>query len=307
MRKTILAILLLLNAAAMMAARGDSAAVGYTVETTPNTRLRDVRQHVSDPAGLLSQAARDTINMTLANLERTTGIEVAVVMLPSIGGDDVFDFSVRLFRSWGIGKKKSNNGLLILYVEDQRKVRFATGYGIEGTLTDATSKRIQMRYMVPAFKRGDRDGGMVAGVKAASAVLDGTMKPEADDNGGGNALTLLLLAIGVGAMVFLVTHRRKYRCPQCGAKALMHKSTDHYRMGGMRYRKDVYVCSKCGKVVVRDTPEDDRGGGNGIDPLLTGMLLGSMFGRGGGGGGGGFSGGSYGGGSTGGGGSESGW
>ncbi len=306
MRKTILAILLLLNAAAMMAARGDSAAVGYTVENIPNVRLHDVRQHVSDPARLLSQAARDTINLTLANLERTTGIEVAVVMLPSIGGDDVFDFSVRLFRSWGIGKKKNNNGLLILYVEDQRKVRFATGYGIEGTLTDATSKRIQMSYMVPAFKRGDRDGGMVAGVKAASAVLDGTMKPEANDDGG-NGLTLLLFAICVGAMVFLVTHRRKHRCPQCGTKALMHKSTDHYRMGGVSYRKDVYVCSKCGKVVVRDTPEDNRGGGNGIDPLLTGMLFGSMFGRGGGGGGGGFSGGSYGGGSTGGGGADSGW
>ncbi len=303
LRKVLLLFALLF--AALTAANGqtDGEAEAYTVETVPNVRLSDVRLHVSDPASLLSATARDTINATLSSLETATGIETAVVVLPSIGAEEAFDFGVRLFRTWGLGKSKSDNGLLILYVEDQRTVRFVTGYGIEGTLPDALCKRIQMRYMVPKFKVGDRDGGMVAGVKAVAAVLDGSMKPEneADDDGW---MAVLVVFVGILAIAYLVVHRKKSYCPQCGAKTLMHKSTDHYRIDGMRYRKDVFVCSKCGKVVVKNTPEDDN---DGTGDLLTGMMLGSMLGRGGRGGSGGSFGGSFGGGSTGGGGAGSSW
>lgn len=303
-----LLLLLVFLFAATVAASGQTSnsQTEFTVETVPNVRLSDVRLHVSDPASLLSATARDTINAALSSLESSTGIETAVVVLPSIGSADPFDFGVSLFRTWGLGKSKNNNGLLILYVEDQHTVRFTTGYGIEGTLPDALCKRIQTRYMVPKFKTGDRDGGMIAGVKAVAAVLDGSMKPEndADDDGW---MSMLVVFIGILAMVYLVVHRKKSRCPQCGAKTLMHKSTDHYRIDGMRYRKDIYVCSKCGKVVVENTPEDNRDDDNGMSSLLTGMMLGSMLGRGGRGGSGGSFGGSFGGGSTGGGGAGSSW
>lgn len=305
-RKVLLLVVFMF--AAMVAASGQTgdAQATFTVENVPNVRLTDVRLHVSDPASLLSATARDTINAALSSLETSTGIEVAVVVLPSIGTADPFDFGVSLFRSWGVGKSKNNNGLLILYVEDQHTVRFTTGYGIEGTLPDALCKRIQMRYMVPKFKTGDRDGGMVAGVKAVVAVLDGSMKPENDaDNDGW--VSAFVVFIGILAIIYLVVHRTKSRCPQCGAKTLMHKSTDHYRINGMRYRKDIYVCSKCGKVIVKNTPEDDRNNDDGMGAMLTGMMLGSMFGRGGRGGSGGSFGGSFGGGDTGGGGSGSSW
>ena len=162
-------------------AAGDSVKEYKSVDDVPNVRLTDVRRYVSDPTSILAPAATDTINAILGRLEKSTGIETAVVMLPSIGENDIFDFSTSLFRKWGIGKKKSDNGLLILFVMDQHKVRFATGYGIEGTMTDAMSKRIQMQYMVPAFKRSDWNKGMVDGVRATAKVLDGSMKPEAAD------------------------------------------------------------------------------------------------------------------------------
>ncbi len=302
-RKVLLLFVFLFAATVAVNGQTDDSQAAFTVETVPNVRLSDVRLHVSDPASLLSATARDTINATLSSLETATGIETAVVVLPSIGSADPFDFGVSLFRTWGLGKSKSDNGLLILYVEDQHTVRFTTGYGIEGTLPDALCKRIQMRYMVPKFKVGDRDGGMVAGVKAVAAVLDGSMKPEneADDDGW---MAVLVVFVGILAIAYLVVHRKKSYCPQCGAKTLIHKSTDHYRIDGMRYRKDVFVCSKCGKVVVKNTPEDDN---DGTGDLLTGMMLGSMLGRGGRGGSGGSFGGSFGGGSTGGGGAGSSW
>lgn len=291
--------------------------VAYSVGDVPNVRLTDTRRHVSDPQGLLQRAARDSIDAMLTSLEQATGIEVAVVMLPSIGEAEPFDFAMELFRTWGVGKEKSNNGLLILYVEDQRRIQFNTGYGIEGSLPDALCKRIQQRFMLPRFKAGDTDGGMVAGVKAVCATLDGTMSAEADEESDYTfviALVLLAIIVVMALTMMGVTGSPAKRCPHCGKRNVRHMSTDFYRANnGHRMRKDISVCGDCGRVIVTDTDLDkgnNHGGGSGLGAFLGGMLLGSMLrgGRGGGfGGGGGFSGGSFGGGSSGGGGAGSGW
>lgn len=284
--------------------------VAYTIENVPNVRLRDKRQYTSDPSNLLSQQARDSINTYLAALESETNIETAVVMLPSIGEADVFEFGHSLFRNWGIGKKKSNNGLLILYVEDQRTIRFVTGYGIEGTLTDAMCKRIQTMYMVPAFKEGKRDLGMVLGVKAVCKTLKHeSFDSEADDDE--DIVPMIIFMATVFAIFFAMvylTATRKRRCPQCGKRAMKVQSTDHYHKGGRYFKKEVLVCENCGKVDVR-TEEEHGGDDDAADAMIAGGILGSMFGSRGGGGsfGGGFSGGSFGGGSSGGGGAGSSW
>ena len=221
----------------------------YTVETVPNVHVHDARRYVADPAGLMSATARDTIDAMFGRLEASTGIEVAVVVLPSIGGQAPFDFAQSLFRHWGIGKGDSNNGLLILYVADQRSIRMHTGYGIEGFLTDAKCKRIQSQLMVPAFRRGDINGGMVAGAKAVCAVLDGTMQPDGrQDNGSDIAALVMLLGIVVFVLYMSgVFGQRKKRCPYCGKRALNIMSRDRYRaINGHLMRKDVYVCGKCG-------------------------------------------------------------
>lgn len=301
MKKTILLFLLLILSIANIYADNI-----YTIKSVPNVHIQDSRQYVSDPEVLLSGAARDSINNIMVQLEASTGIETAVVMLPSIGENDPFNFGVGLFRSWGIGKKKSNNGLLILYVEDQHKIHFITGYGIEGTLTDALCKRIQMRYMIPAFKKGNRDEGMVAGCKAVAQVLDGSMQPDNEDDEDEGWIAVFIVAMIIIVMIVLLVYRKKYPCPQCGQKAMLLTSTDRYIKGGITYRKEVYTCKKCGKIIVKNIPERGNDQNNGND-LINGMIIGSMLGGGRSSGGGGFSGGSFGGGSTGGGGAGSGW
>lgn len=291
-------------------AAGDSVKEYKSVDDVPNVRLTDVRRYVSDPTCILSPAATDTINAILGRLEKSTGIETAVVMLPSIGENDIFDFSTSLFRKWGIGKKKSDNGLLILFVMDQHKVRFATGYGIEGTMTDAMSKRIQMQYMVPAFKRSDWNKGMVDGVRATAKVLDGSMEPEATDSDTDTGDILFSIGIIVGVILLaMFVSSIKQRCPKCRKRSAMKQmgvevlrvSTGKGRRKRI-IRRTTYVCQYCGHIMTKDEDIDDNSG----SAAAGGAILGSMLGSGGGGGGGSF-GGSFGGGSTGGGGSTSDW
>lgn len=290
-------------------AAGDSVKEYKSVDDVPNVRLTDVRRYVSDPTSILSPAATDTINAILGRLEKSTGIETAVVMLPSIGENDIFDFSTSLFRKWGIGKKKSDNGLLILFVMDQHKVRFSTGYGIEGTMTDAMSKRIQMQYMVPAFKRSDWNKGMVDGVRAAAKVLDGSMEPEAADSDTDTSDLLFSIGIIIGVILLaMFVSSIKQRCPKCRKRSAMKQmgvevlrvSTGKGRR--KRIRRTTYVCQYCGHIMTKDEDIDDNSG----SAAAGGAILGSMLGSSGGGGGGSF-GGSFGGGSTGGGGSTSDW
>ena len=290
-------------------AAGDSVKEYKSVDDVPNVRLTDVRRYVTDPSSILSPAATDTINTILGRLEKSTGIETAVVMLPSIGENDIFDFSTSLFRKWGIGKKKSDNGLLILFVMDQHKVRFATGYGIEGTMTDAMSKRIQMQYMVPAFKRSDWNKGMVDGVRATAKVLDGSMEPEAADSDTDTSDILFSIGIIIGVILLaMFVSSIKQRCPKCRKRSAMKQmgvevlrvSTGKGRR--KRIRRTTYVCQYCGHIMTKDEDIDDNSG----SAAAGGAILGSMLGSSGGGGGGSF-GGSFGGGSTGGGGSTSDW
>ena len=288
-------------------AAGDSVKEYKSVDDVPNVRLTDVRRYVSDPTSILAPAATDTINAILARLEKSTGIETAVVMLPSIGENDIFDFSTSLFRKWGIGKKKSDNGLLILFVMDQHKVRFATGYGIEGTMTDAMSKRIQTQYMVPAFKRSDWNKGMVDGVRATAKVLDGSMKPEAADSDTDTSDLLFSIGIIIGVILLaMFVSSIKQRCPKCRKRSAMKQmgvevllvSTGKGRR--KRIRRTTYICQYCGHIMTKDEEVNDDNGSGGR-AAVGGAILGSMLGSGG------SSGGSYGGGSTGGGGSTSSW
>jgi uncharacterized protein len=161
----------------LLAACCSGHAQSYTVETVPNTKLVN-NSYVSDPAHLLHDTTVARINQLLSELETKATAQVAVVMLPSIGSEEHVDFAQRLFGYWGIGQASNDNGLLILFILDQRTIRFHTGYGVEGILTDATCKRIQQRHMVPYFKNGDYNTGMLRGIEATVSLLQ---QPEAVD------------------------------------------------------------------------------------------------------------------------------
>ena len=285
-----------------------------TVDEVPNIHLKDARQYVTDPSAILSTAARDSINLMLGQLEEGSGIEVAVVMLPSIGNDDIFDFAHNLFRKWGIGKKKENNGLLVLFVMDQHKVRFTTGYGLEGTLTDALSKRIQMNEMVPAFKEEKWDEGMVKGVRATVAILKGEVAADqyGTTNANGNDEELTTFDVIAISMVFIiiilviVLACRDKKCPKCKKHAMKTVSTQRLKiaLGHGRVKRIIrttYVCQNCGHQITHDTDDNDD---DKLNAALAAASIARMAMRGSSGG---STGGSFGGGSTGGGGSTSGW
>ncbi len=142
----------------------------YTVQTVPNTKRVD-NSYVSNPDNLVTTETEYQLNQQLALLEQQTTVQVAVVLLTSIGTETDVDFAQDLFGLWGIGNSGNDNGLLILYVQDQRLIRFHTGHGLEGILPDAICKRIQTRFMVPHFREGNTDAGMLAGVEETIRII----------------------------------------------------------------------------------------------------------------------------------------
>jgi len=137
-------------------------AQSYTVETVPDPKSGFGGGFVSDPQGYLSGTEIAKINGIIGSIERVSGAQVAVVMLPSIGEENPKEFSTALFNKWGIGQKNSDNGLLILTVMDQRRTEFETGLGTEAVLPDAICYRVGMQELVPHFKLGNYGAGIAA-------------------------------------------------------------------------------------------------------------------------------------------------
>jgi uncharacterized protein len=129
---------------------------------------------VVDDAGVLNSSTVSELTRMLADHERATGQQVVVVTLESLQGIAIEDYGYQLGRHWGIGQKGANTGVLLIVAPKEHKVRIEVGYGLEGTLTDAASSTIIQNYILPAFKRGDFNGGVLAGTQAIVQVLGGS-------------------------------------------------------------------------------------------------------------------------------------
>ncbi len=121
---------------------------------------------VVDNAGILSLKTKEQLNKILKNFENKTTNQVVVVTLKSLQGTSISDFGYQLGRYWGIGQKNKNNGVLLIIAPNEKKVRIEVGYGLEGTLTDAISSVIIHQKIIPYFKKGDFDKGVLEGTKA---------------------------------------------------------------------------------------------------------------------------------------------
>lgn len=162
----------------------------WTIESVPNTRLQSNEIHVSDPDNYLSDSAEMNINAALCAIRERA--DVFVVTLSSIGDAEPKRFATQLFDHWGIGDAETDNGVLLLFVEDQHALEFETGYGVEETLTDARCERIFRTAIVPYFREGNYEGGLCAGVAEIVSVFGGeiptglmTVMPEISDKGDG--------------------------------------------------------------------------------------------------------------------------
>jgi uncharacterized protein len=128
---------------------------------------------VVDDAGVLSAATQAQLTDMLAAHERATGEQVVVVTLDSLQGYTIEDYGYQLGRYWGIGQKGKNTGAILIVAPKEHKVRIEVGYGLEGQLTDAISATIIQNYILPSFKRGDFEAGILAGTKSILSVLGG--------------------------------------------------------------------------------------------------------------------------------------
>ncbi|MDH6304166.1 uncharacterized protein M2459_000894 [Parabacteroides sp. PF5-5] len=291
------------------------AATDHTVETIPNVRLTDRTNHVSNPDDILSENTIRNINMYLQALEDSTGIEVAVVAVYSIGDNDARMFATDLFEHWGIGKNADDNGLLIQLVTEpsQRSVVFETGYGLEGVLPDAICYRLQQRYMIPDMKDGNYDSGMLNGVIAVTDYLlssdyerQAITGDTSEDDLPFWAAFLMIMGFPITLILIVllstyIKHRPRV-CPKCGQKTLVfvrQQTIQRATYTSEGLVADIYRCKNCGytEEQKRRTSRIRREAAGG--PIIMG---GGGFG---GSRGGGFSGGSFGGGRSGGGGSIS--
>lgn len=109
----------------------------------------------------------------LAAIEQKTAHQVVVATVPTTGGKDIVEYSVCLGRHWGIGRKKADDGVLILVADNDHAVRIAVGFGLEKNLTDPEAKAILNRDIMPAFKSGHFAEGLTKSISAVSAEIGG--------------------------------------------------------------------------------------------------------------------------------------
>jgi uncharacterized protein len=132
---------------------------------------------VSDFAGVLNAADKQSIEAKALALQRETGFQVAVATVPSLGDDTIEEYAVKLFEAWGIGNAKTDTGLLLLVAPNEHKVKIETGYGAEGAVTDIQAAHIIDEILLPAFKQGNYGAGISGAMDAFGAII--TNSPEA--------------------------------------------------------------------------------------------------------------------------------
>jgi uncharacterized protein len=245
----------------------------------PNPRVAN-GTWVADPSRHLKPATVDSLNRLADALSQEAGHEIAVAAIDSTSGFEAFDVALALHRMWGVGQRGRDNGIVLLWVPTQRAVHVSIGYGLEGVLPDARVGRIRDQVIVPAFRRGDFDAGMLAGVAALAAAAReerdarGATSSTTDrspnerravverESDGGRRTALLfggigggLVLLGGGAAAFARYRRRRPRpCPRGHGMMvrLDERADDEHLDRGERLEErlesvdyDVWICPTC--------------------------------------------------------------
>src|SRR5215475_4039933 len=139
--------------------------------------IPELTGRVVDQTGTLSSSDIAQLTQTLKNLELRKGSQVAVLIVPTTQPETIEQFSIRVADAWKIGRKKIDDGALLVIAKNDRRLRIEVGYGIEGALTDVAARRIIDEDITPKFRAGDFSGGVAAGVRRITAVIDGEPLP----------------------------------------------------------------------------------------------------------------------------------
>ena len=165
--------------------------------------------YVLDQANVIDPQTKAKIGELGKALEGVNKAQVVVVTVPSLEGQDLESYALEILRTWGVGDKDKNNGVVILLAMEERKFRIEVGYGLEGDLPDGKAGRIQDEYMLPAFKKGDYNLGLWQGYQAVVEVVSrGELKPNeplatsSTEESSGSSLFDMILIIVIMIILF---------------------------------------------------------------------------------------------------------
>jgi uncharacterized protein len=132
-----------------------------------------LKARINDYAGMISQATERQLEQSLRDFENSQSTQIVVLTVPSLEGESIESFSIRVAERWKIGQKKLDNGAILIVAKKDRKIRIEVGYGLEERLTDLMAGRIIRQIITPAFKAGNYDLGIINGVTAMMAAVEG--------------------------------------------------------------------------------------------------------------------------------------
>ena len=150
---------------------------------------------VNDFANILTPEQNQALENKLVALDDSTSTQISVVIVSTLGGNSISDYNVELARAWGVGGKENSNGVVLLIAKEDRKLDITVGYGLEGALTDATSKSIIDDIIVPNFKGDDYYRGIDEGTNAIIAAVRGEYNTPRTKAGKG---------ISTGKIIFII-------------------------------------------------------------------------------------------------------
>ncbi|NGZ09448.1 MAG: hypothetical protein CV088_08665 [Nitrospira sp. LK70] len=167
---------------------------------------------IVDLAHVLPNSTTELLTAQLTAHETQSSNQVAVLIVPSLEGEPLEEFSHRVATTWKLGQKGTDNGVLLLVAMKERKVRIEVGYGLEGVLTDIRSAHIIRNEIVPRFRAGDIPGGVTGGINAIVKTIEGTYQAseKAVPREGNDIIGQAVVAVVVGLLVgllFMNLHR----------------------------------------------------------------------------------------------------
>jgi uncharacterized protein len=167
-------------------------------------------QWVTDGAGFLSPAVRQSLDRRLSRYQQATGHQVLVWIGDSTGGAPLEEWAVQTFEGWKVGRKGLDDGLVLFILAKDKKLRIEVGYGLEGQMPDALASRILRDAIVPRIRAGDRDGAVTAGTDQILGTLGGEVGGSRQTPQGvphlGLGAWILIVILGGGFLILLVTH-----------------------------------------------------------------------------------------------------
>ncbi|MBI3286370.1 MAG: YgcG family protein [Burkholderiales bacterium] len=184
--------------------------------------------HVNDLSGTLSAEQKANLEQRLQNFEAGKGSQLVVLIVPSTGPESIEQYALRVVEQWKPGRKKIDDGALLIVAKNDRSLRIEVGYGLEGTLTDASSKRIVSEVIVPQFKRGEYYAGISAGVESMMQVIAGESLPPPKANAGNGDAgpaafvpVIFILTVMLGGLLRAVLGRFPGALLTAGASAIL--------------------------------------------------------------------------------------